>query len=245
MLNTYNIKIQYNAWTIPLLRTHNIYIMEAISKMGLTIIQLKQSNACRMYLQITMTQAEILDHMGCFLLTQALLQQTQTKPLGLESLSTLTLEWPAVNNPTKATWKLWTMTICTLFTGNAQGTKLQTPLGPWTTNYQTYHNWKWHMTPDQRLLQQRLQLQAWEQPSLLKPINVTWCSPYLSPPTRTSMECLSHHTIPITKMFKHHSWFHLQRQPLWTQWQPIPWLSNSGHNCNLGNDCYTDQSDDT
>jgi len=155
MLNTYNIKIQYNAWTIPLLRTHNIYIMEAISKMGLTIIQLKQSNACRMYLQITMTQAEILDHMGCFLLTQALLQCTQTEPLGLESLSTSTLEWPAINNPTKATWKLWIMTICTLFTGNTQGTKLRAPLGPWTTDYQTYHNWKWRMTPDQQLLHQR------------------------------------------------------------------------------------------
>jgi len=136
-LNTYNIKIKYDTWTILLLRTYDIFIMEAINEMGFTTLQLKQINACRMYLQIT-TLAEISDHTGCFLLTQALLQGTQIKPTGLAAISTLTLAWPAIYNPTKATWKLWTTTICTLFTGSAQGIKLRTPLGTWTHDYQKY-----------------------------------------------------------------------------------------------------------
>jgi len=89
-LNTHNIKIKYDAWTIPPLRTYDIYIMEAINEMGFTTLQLEQINACRMYLQIT-TLAEISDHTGCFLLTHALLQSTQTEPTGLAAISTSTL----------------------------------------------------------------------------------------------------------------------------------------------------------
>jgi len=150
-INTYNIKLKYDAWTIPPLRMYDVYIMEAIHELGLNTLQLEQINACRMYLQVT-TLAEISDHTGSFLLTQALLQNTQTEPVGLTAISTSTLVWPEIHNPTKATWKLWTTTISTLFTGSAQGTKLRTPLGNWTTDYQKHRHWKWRMTPAKSLL---------------------------------------------------------------------------------------------
>jgi len=115
--------------------------MEAMGELGLTTMQLEQINACRMFLQLT-TLAEMTDHMGCFLLTHALLQQPNDQPIGLQSLSHLTLLWPAINNPTKETWRLWTKTICTLFTSKANGTQLRQPLGAWTTHYQTYREWQ-------------------------------------------------------------------------------------------------------
>jgi len=97
--------------------------MEAVSELGLTIIQPEQINACRMFLQIT-TLAEMTDHTGCILLPHALLQQQHDHPIGLQHLSHSTLSWPAINNPTKATWKFWTKTLCTLFTGEANGMQL-------------------------------------------------------------------------------------------------------------------------
>jgi len=94
--------------------------MEAVNELGLTTIQLEQINACCMFLQI-MTLAEITDHMGCYLLPQALLQAKQEKPAGLGDISQSTLEWLAVGNLSKLMWSLWTRTISTLFTGSAHG----------------------------------------------------------------------------------------------------------------------------
>jgi len=111
--------------------------MEAVSKLGLTKLQLEQINACRMFLQIT-TLAEMTDHTGQHLLLQALLQAHQAQPEGLANISNSTLAWPEIGNPTKATWKLWTWTICTLFIGSAQGTQLHHPLGEWLETYQCH-----------------------------------------------------------------------------------------------------------
>jgi len=127
--------------------------MEAISEIGLTPVQVEQINACRMFLQIT-TLAEMSDHTGCNILPHVLLQPHQSEPTGLEPVSRSTLSWPAIHSPTKPTWKLWTKTICTLFTGYATGTKLRLPLGPWTTDYETHRYWKWRLTTDNRLLNQ-------------------------------------------------------------------------------------------
>jgi len=106
-----------------------------------------------MFLQIT-TLAEMSDHTGCYLLPQALLQPLNNEPTGLKPISQPTLSWPAIHNPTKATWKLWTKTMCTLFTRHATSTKLRIPLGQWTTHYQAYRSWKWRLIPDNRLLNQ-------------------------------------------------------------------------------------------
>jgi len=153
-LHTYDIKIKYDAWTILPLRTRNIYIMEAVSELGLTKLQLEQINACRLFLQITML-AEITDHTGCHILLQAVLQANQDQPDGLANISTSTLEWPEIGNPTKATWKLWMRTICNLFTGSDKGTKLHHPLGDWMETYQRHCFWQWHIAETGQLLYQK------------------------------------------------------------------------------------------
>jgi len=99
----YDIKIQYNAWMIPPVHTCDIYIMEAVSEIGLTKLQLEQINACQMFLQIT-TIAKMTDHTRRYLLPQALLQVHQTQPDGLDAISTSTLVWPNISTPTTSTW---------------------------------------------------------------------------------------------------------------------------------------------
>jgi len=136
---------------IPPLCTRDIYIMEAVSEIGLTKIQLEQINACHMFLQVT-TVAEMTDHTGRYLLPQALLQVNQTQPEGLHAISVSTLAWPTIGNPTKSTWRMWTQTICTLFTISANSTQLHNPLGEWMETYQCHHFWKWRIAPTGQLL---------------------------------------------------------------------------------------------
>jgi len=128
--------------------------MDAVDDLDLTTPQLEQINACRMYLQIT-TLAEITDHTGTHLLPHVLTSCGQAYPSGLKTISSLTLQWPRVCNPATTTWKLWTRTISTLFTGSATGTKLQNPLGNWTMDYATYRFWKWRLTTNARLLHRK------------------------------------------------------------------------------------------
>jgi len=49
-MNKHNMKIQHDAWVIPPLCHNDIFIMEAVNELGLTQQQLKQINACHMYL---------------------------------------------------------------------------------------------------------------------------------------------------------------------------------------------------
>jgi len=128
--------------------------MEAIDDLGLTLSQLEQINACRMYLQIT-TLAEITDHTGMQLLPQILTARGQAYPTGLDTISCSTLQWLWVHNPTTTTWKFWTRTISTLFTGSNTGTRLHNPLGNWTQDYDTCCFWKWWLATPQCLLHQK------------------------------------------------------------------------------------------
>jgi len=120
--------------------------MEAIMDLQLTLLQLKKINTCQMSLQVT-TLAEISDHTGTQLLPQATTWTKDKPPSGLQDISHLQLEWPTVHLPSLSCWRLWTHTIRTLFTGNAKGMQLQTPLGPWNTHYQTYQFWQWRISP--------------------------------------------------------------------------------------------------
>jgi len=95
-----------------------------------------------MYLQIT-TLVEMTDHTGMHLLPQVLTPRGHAYPQGLENISTSTLTWPRVCNPTTKTWNFWTRTICTLFTGSATGSKLHNSLGPWTIDYDMHRFWNW------------------------------------------------------------------------------------------------------
>jgi len=125
--------------------------MDAVGNLGLTHSQLEQINACHMYLKIT-TLAEMTDHTRMYLLPQVLKPRSQAHPPGLESISSSTLQWPKVCNPTTTTWNFWTQTISSLFMGSATGSKLHNPLGHWTPDYNMHRFWKWQLAPMQRLL---------------------------------------------------------------------------------------------
>jgi len=153
MLQSYNIKIHHDTWTIPSLRQHNVFLMEAVLDLGLTTPQLGQINTCRMYLQVTML-AEIVDHTGYTLLPQAFIQGHTDKPPSLQTISHSTLQWPMIHPPTKTCWKLWQWTICNIFTGSPSGTHLHQPLGPWNKHYQKTCKWHWRLSPNSCLLHQ-------------------------------------------------------------------------------------------
>jgi len=122
--------------------------MDDFHDYGIPTNQMEKLNACRMFLQVT-TLAKITDHTGTSLLPQALVSSTNTSPKGLTNISYSTLKWPTINLPYSACWKLWSQTICTLYTGSATGMKLRTPLGQWNQQYEQYHFWHWCMAdPD-------------------------------------------------------------------------------------------------
>jgi len=152
-MHEHNIQIKHDAWLILPLRQHDVFLMEALSDSNLNHSQLEQVNACRMFLQVT-TLAEIVDHTGTTLLPQALKPTNREGPEGLSSLSDTKLHWPCVHQPSKASWSLWTRTICNLFASAPKGRKLQQPLGPWTPAYQAVRFWKWRLSPHGNMLHQ-------------------------------------------------------------------------------------------
>jgi len=153
MLQSYNIKIHHEAWTIPSLWQHDIFLMEAVLDLGLTIPQLKQINACRMYLQVTML-TETVDHTGYTLLPQVFIQGHNDNPPSLQLISHSTLRWPMVHPPTKTCWKLWQRTICNIFPSSPSSLHLHQPLGPWNEHYQQTLKWHWRLSPNGCLLHQ-------------------------------------------------------------------------------------------
>jgi len=60
-LHEHNMQIQHKAWLICPLWCNDIFLMEVVNELGLTIMQLECINACRMYLQVTML-VEVVDH---------------------------------------------------------------------------------------------------------------------------------------------------------------------------------------
>jgi len=152
-LNEYNIKIYHDAWVFCPLRCNDVFLMEAIQELGLNNSQLKQINACRMYLKVT-TLAEIVDHMGMMLLPQILCRSQAQSPQGLDDISSSNLNWPCIHLPTQASWCLWTMTICTLFAGHPNGQKIHHKLGEWMAYYQEAHKWQWKLSSQGSLLHQ-------------------------------------------------------------------------------------------
>jgi len=152
-MHEHNIKIKHDTWRVLPLRTNDVFLMEAINDSNFNQSQLEQLNACRMYLQVT-TLAEIVDHTGKTLLPQILTQTRQERPAGLAALSASTIQWPRVHQPSKASWTLWTRTLCNLFTGSPNGRKLNHPLGAWTPDYQQVRFWKWRHSHQGQLLHQ-------------------------------------------------------------------------------------------
>ncbi len=116
--------------------------MDALMDLNYTTMQLRQINACRMYLQITML-AEMTDHTGTILLPQVVNATPNQTPQGLDTISHSLLDWPTVHNPSTQCWKLWTRTIQTVFTGSPKGTRLHQPLGAWLGTHSNHRFWQW------------------------------------------------------------------------------------------------------
>jgi len=137
----------------------------------LSPLQLRMINACCMYLQVTML-AEITDHTGTHLLPQATTCLNNNPPPGLHEISHSLLDWPVIHPQSISCWNVWVRTIKTLFTGDAKGNHLQTPLGAWHTNYQQHQFWKWQISPLGSLLYQPMAASCPQAALLLK---VTRC----------------------------------------------------------------------
>jgi len=104
-----------------------------------------------MYLQVT-TLSEITNHTGTELLSQILMTKPSECPKGLLNISYSTLQWPLVNCPSLACWRLWTSTIRTLYTSDPKGTKLTQPLGGWLCTHDQYRFWHWRMADNDHLV---------------------------------------------------------------------------------------------
>ncbi len=133
-MHTNSIQICYASWHVPPLQSSNCFLMEDFGNQDFPWYKLKKLNACRMFLQVT-TLSEILDHTGTKLLPQILTTSTNDFPKGLINISQSTLNWPFVSCPSPTCWRIWTSTVCMLYTGLAKGTWLTQPMGPWLETY--------------------------------------------------------------------------------------------------------------
>ncbi len=137
-----DIKIKYASWTVPPLRHGDRYLMDDFCQQDFPRHKLEKLNACRMFLQVT-TLAEITDHTGTEILPQIVTHRPHSIPTGLTNISHSTLLWPHVSCPTPTCCRIWTTTICTLYTGWAKGMRLSHPLGPWLATYEQMCFWHW------------------------------------------------------------------------------------------------------
>jgi len=127
-----------------------------------------------MYLKVT-TLAELTDHTGTQLLPQVLLTPRATHPKGLLNISSSTLQWPTIVLPSLSCWRLWSVTIRTVYMGSKTGSRLQQPLGPWLPTYETHRFWHWQLYDTTHLMfqysqdaQPRVALQTYRNRTLTK-----------------------------------------------------------------------------
>jgi len=79
-------------------------------------------------------------HTGTTILPHTLIQPRQENPMGLDTISNSTLQWPWTHTPLKVCWKLWTKTICSVFTGSPTGSHLHHPPDNGLINTKQYNN---------------------------------------------------------------------------------------------------------
>jgi len=125
--------------------------MEDFLDQNLPRYKLERLNACRMYLQVT-TLSDITDHTGAEHLPHILSRRNNVIPAGLAEISSSTLQWTHVHLPSQACWKLWTTTICSIYTGNTRGMCLSTPLGAWIDMHTTNRFWRWWLADPMHLV---------------------------------------------------------------------------------------------
>jgi len=104
-----------------------------------------------MYLQVT-TLAEVTDHTGQNILPQAISSAGNDTPRGLQNISYSTLQWPQIAIPSAACWRLWTRTICNVYSGFTKSTRLNQPLGSWYATCDKTRFWNWRLFDTTHLL---------------------------------------------------------------------------------------------
>ena len=107
-LQTHQIRlIIHNLLSFTLQRTNDKHIMDDIIQTRLKIKQLKQINACRMFLNI-IHLSDMYHPNGVNIYDQSLSGEKRQFPRS-------TMSWPIQMNPSKSSWKLWNKTIKTTF----------------------------------------------------------------------------------------------------------------------------------
>jgi len=143
-MHALNIQIQYTSWMVPPSCIGDRYLMEDFLNQNFPKNKLELLNACRMHLQVT-TLSEIMDHIGVGLLPQILTSAAHPTPQGLDEISFSTLWWPQSHPLTPACWRIWTTSICSIYTSNTCGMHLTNPLGNWLEAHNTNQFWKWRL----------------------------------------------------------------------------------------------------
>jgi len=146
-------------WTIPILRRHDIHLMNAFNEAGYSKNELQILNHCRLALQIT-TLAEITDHTRGRLIPEALLNASITPNLKL--VSTSNHNWPQQPSPSKTAWTLWNKALCKRFTKPGLPNQLRHPLGPWTADAAFARTWHATFNPTNNAVYRHLPSQPSE-----------------------------------------------------------------------------------
>ena len=108
LLSKYNIQIKIPNLFLPKKQRYNdSCLMNTILDLNRSVTELKQINACRLYLQVTFL-SDITTINGKFLLT-GVIEGTH------DNIPNRKLEWPTQISLDKKTWKLWSQTITSIY----------------------------------------------------------------------------------------------------------------------------------
>jgi hypothetical protein len=146
-----------NQWLPTLAREGDATIIDAALTLNLTTSQIRQINACRIYLQvITISDISTVD--GRYILPHIL--------KGLRSKERISnLRWPTTYRLTHwAAWKLFLQYI-------SSGTKLDRNLGIWLA--EPHQQWKWFYNPTENAIYNHVNSTTWYKYTHLPPSRLT------------------------------------------------------------------------
>jgi hypothetical protein len=156
--NTANIKIDIeNQWLPQLLRRHDTMILDHAFTLQFTTQQLRQINACRLYLQV-LTISDITTADGTCILPRIMAGQRACDRVS-------NLHWPNVRRPTS--WAAWKVFLASI---SANG-KLRNNLGSWIGA--PHQTWTWYFDPGKEVIYQNISENKWLKYVKISPIRLT------------------------------------------------------------------------
>jgi len=120
-----------NHWLPTLARASDQMLMDLVLQLNFDHSQLRQLNACRLYLQV-LTVSDISTADGCHLLPSACNGNRDDHRISK-------LQWPNSVRPTN--WSAWNKLLQHIGTGD----RLSTPLGQWLAD--PHQQWSWFFNP--------------------------------------------------------------------------------------------------